>query len=1325
VIQVNPITGRAGRWALLLLITLLVGSVPVVRSSGPDSDIIAMPASPLDVDLELSSMPRPGQSVQLTVTVSAVEDAPNTSVEVTLPEGVQLEDGKLSWQGNLGAGKSIAFLVTLRFDREGEFEITATANSPIDALNTRIGEGAVAVNVGASTSQLGLMTQSFAEPPAQVKVVLGGVEPLEEAESAAADAPAAPEGTDACGTVRAYGWAYVKNSSSGGWVPAQNVRVELWDDDSWSGNDYLGSDIADSNGYWSVGPVSQSDEWFSCGLDLYNLFVYDASWGRVENGSGNRYSWKSGTVGNVGNGTYSFGGGGIPYGLEEYRARNIYFTIRRAWLALLTRAHVPAAKATVQYRHGDNSNQTWPHFSRNTQKIYLPGVGQDWSNYGKQKTLLHELGHHYHWELYGNWLPTTYCPSPHYVNGASHDNCAWTEGFATFVALYVNQDPNAYGYNYETLPSCSSFTCGSDVEGRVTASLYDMWDSNNEGPQDVYTAGSSGGKDKIWDTIDVGGHHSRFWNFWTSYRNRYPKYSAGHDPCLGVRAIRQNNGDGSNGGHIWFNEWVDMGNIPTIYMTTNSTKYIDLWVYADDYECRDSDLTYVIDYKSNNNVAHQITASDFIRLDSGSTTGWTLIRAWAGDGLMWDYDYFWVSVSTTTASAGSPDAGPPGLANSIMEPTPEGTPQPMITPTPEESTPVATVTSYPPPSTTEPTNTPAGTPTDTPTPTATPVLDTPEPTEGADPTDVPTATPTNTPTAVPTSFPPTPTPEPPTLGIDPNFASLKPHEVMTFTAQNGDAPYTWYGSGGVMTDTGSALIYQAGDERGNFQLTVRDNTGDESTSRLLIGGLEIMLDPEGQSTHIAVGDNLQFKVDDLSASVGDPSGGRGPFLWILDGVGPQTPVGTIRSTGGGVGATFLAEGNGTALVTAYGTDPDGKVVNSNSILVIVGNTLEIPDTKGVAGQPAHVRVNLNNIVDRPISSFGMTIIYPTDLLSFTGVEPTFRTANFTVGANEATPGEITIILTSLTGEVIQPGQGSILDLQFDVVAAARGLYSTTNFEFKPQSVLMLDNQVPPQEIPVQTSGGVFTVVQAGDLPHNGDVDGNGVVNVRDLALSILIFLDRYAPSTEEFAAADITPLNMGDGAVNVADALKIFNKALGKPISLNALLSLGNMNWVSRFLGLAQTGEITLRVPDRASAITEEELILPIQLVHPDDAVGGLDVTLVFTSETGVYTPTLQLATRAEQMRSSLNVDTAGRAKVILYSPDTVQAVSAGDGELLSLNFGIVDADASLQVGVVGSTVSDVNGDLMEHAVDVYDPTAPSDDPETGTTYLPVVIKSP
>ena len=67
----------------------------------------------------------------------------------------------------------------------------------------------------------------------------------------------------------------------------------------------------------------------------------------------------------------------------------------------------------------------------------------------------------------------------------------------------------------------------------------------------------------------------------------------------------------------------------------------------------------------------------------------------------------------------------------------------------------------------------------------------------------------------------------------------------------------------------------------------------------------------------------------------------------------------------------------------------------------------------------------------------------------------------------------------------------------------------------------------------------------GDTPennhvNNGDVDGNGVVDVRDVLRALRIVLDLYTPDNNELIRADMVP----DGVVNTGDLLRIQQSAI-------------------------------------------------------------------------------------------------------------------------------------------------------------------------------------
>ncbi|MGW1596815.1 RICIN domain-containing protein [Streptomyces sp. NPDC002343] len=105
--------------------------------------------------------------------------------------------------------------------------------------------------------------------------------------------------------------------------------------------------------------------------------------------------------------------------------------------------------------------------------IQLSGADPD-----SQHVTLHELGHFFMWVLYGRTFPTVTNCQPHYVNRASSDTCAWTEGFADAVSTYVSAEyPPRYVFNDGgsiDLTYGSGWGVGDTVQGNVAGSLIDL-----------------------------------------------------------------------------------------------------------------------------------------------------------------------------------------------------------------------------------------------------------------------------------------------------------------------------------------------------------------------------------------------------------------------------------------------------------------------------------------------------------------------------------------------------------------------------------------------------------------------------------------------------------------------------------------------------------------------------------------------------------------------------------------------------------------------------------------------------------------------------------
>ncbi len=107
--------------------------------------------------------------------------------------------------------------------------------------------------------------------------------------------------------------------------------------------------------------------------------------------------------------------------------------------------------------------------------------------------VVHETGHHVMYNKTGLWATDPQCLQ-HYVFKQETHECAWTEGWADFIVLPVNEDdcydpylgPCSSGsYNLEThsrLDDPNVYYWDDDVEGRVAGALFDLMDQNNESP---------------------------------------------------------------------------------------------------------------------------------------------------------------------------------------------------------------------------------------------------------------------------------------------------------------------------------------------------------------------------------------------------------------------------------------------------------------------------------------------------------------------------------------------------------------------------------------------------------------------------------------------------------------------------------------------------------------------------------------------------------------------------------------------------------------------------------------------------------------------------
>jgi hypothetical protein len=158
---------------------------------------------------------------------------------------------------------------------------------------------------------------------------------------------------------------------------------------------------------------------------------------------------------------------------------------------------------TVRFPDG-----TWSYYALGGD-IHIPTMNDARS----PDVVQHEYGHFAMYKTYNNWPPAPYCPSPHYINGAHNVNCAWTEGWASFVPYMAHGDKTyTYANNFEVDEESitwgtSGWAQGPACEGRVTATLIDLSDYENE--VSSYAGGNigdmtSGLTNNLWKTFKSG-----------------------------------------------------------------------------------------------------------------------------------------------------------------------------------------------------------------------------------------------------------------------------------------------------------------------------------------------------------------------------------------------------------------------------------------------------------------------------------------------------------------------------------------------------------------------------------------------------------------------------------------------------------------------------------------------------------------------------------------------------------------------------------------------------------------------------------------------------
>lgn len=468
----------------------------------PGRDVIRV-----HVDLSLSRAPLLGQSTEAKVTIKLnskmVESLGGfTEAVIVLPEGFALVNGTTSWRGYVPKSGSIKFNATLQSVETGDWKIEAFARSGGDVY-WEYGGDQIYISVSETTATMRKTEEPYVdsydntEHPVQTQHGEGLIpEKMTTEYTEDASDGVSPLATIYTVTISATLHITVDEVL----YPRRMVKVDIMDSDPFPDpDDHLGTTYTDDDGYFEItvshGDPNGIDIYWRCFLDSPSdrgVLVTKQRWPLPDDD----YVYVSQVWSNLQDGSYYLGDWTISGG-----APNIYHQITNAWYYLAGEVGYQTPKTKARWPF------YWPIFTSlsyddDANEIRIPG-GWEYENNG----IIHEYGHRVMNAVYG-YIP--YGPRAETWFEVEDSKTAWAEGWAHFFSLLIMNDPllvvaESHGLwwlpitvNYETRWNSQGipWDSGDNVEANVTAALWDLYDSADDG-YDSYDGGFS----DIWGTI--------------------------------------------------------------------------------------------------------------------------------------------------------------------------------------------------------------------------------------------------------------------------------------------------------------------------------------------------------------------------------------------------------------------------------------------------------------------------------------------------------------------------------------------------------------------------------------------------------------------------------------------------------------------------------------------------------------------------------------------------------------------------------------------------------------------------------------------------------
>ncbi|MEV7806018.1 hypothetical protein AB0O28_24025 [Microbispora sp. NPDC088329] len=454
------------------------------------------------VDVKLDRAPAMGQTATLTVEVTAKEDLPDATTIIELPE-------TLRWvRPPAGLSHAAAAIGRSPVDRASRTE-RARRGRPVryEGVVTAVAPGPASIRVQARDGRPGPGSEGLAYLTIGERSAVFGRTRDDRQPLPRPQAPLTALAGDTC----VHGRVTHVKAEDGAVRGVPKVTVEAWDKDPERSN-LLGQVLTDDAGDYKVCfPGTDED---GGAQDVY-LQVHTVSplWKVVEPGAGDNlfYFDYSTVVNDVPKGTDTTT---IDYaakpGDEMEGALRILTAAYDTWKAYTRWLNQPGDDC---WKPGEAACRQvvvkWAPDQVLAHSYYCPAVitgdcdarfqiHLSASAHLQKMTVAHELGHFIMDYTHGRMPPYGSSCDDHFLKTSETPACAWSEGWADWVAVQTYDDTH-YRWGPTDTPvdveSPTWFTAGwdngADVEGRVAGALLDLADS---GARD----------EKYWDVAGIG-----------------------------------------------------------------------------------------------------------------------------------------------------------------------------------------------------------------------------------------------------------------------------------------------------------------------------------------------------------------------------------------------------------------------------------------------------------------------------------------------------------------------------------------------------------------------------------------------------------------------------------------------------------------------------------------------------------------------------------------------------------------------------------------------------------------------------------------------------